>query len=101
MNRQLQKAGMSTLYTQCESFAAFVQSLVALCYLPPDEVITGIEELEDFEFDESDLSKEDFEKALKYKASSLVYVRSQWLNGDFHPEVCNTRATTALTSITF
>ena len=79
---------MSTLYTQCESFAAFVQSLVALCYLPLDEIPAAMAELEGFEFDE-DIPKDDLDKILKFKRAILAYTWDQWINGDFHPEVWN------------
>ena len=79
---------MSTLYTQCESFASFVQSLVALGYLPPSEVLVAMSELEQFQFD-PEIPKDDMEKIEKFKSSILQYTYDTWIDGDFHPEVWN------------
>ena len=87
-NRQLQKHGMSTLYTQCESFASFVQSLVALGYLPPSEVLVAMSELEQFQFD-PEIPKDDMEKIEKFKSSILQYTYDTWIYGNFHIEVWN------------
>ena len=79
---------MSTLYTTCQSFAAFVQSLVALCYLPTSEILAAMAELEQFQFD-SDIPREDMEKIEKFKCSILQYIYDFWIDGDFHPEIWN------------
>ena len=76
--------GMSSLYTKYDSFAAFIQSLIALCYLPYEELPAAVAELENFEFDK-DIPEEDLEQILKHRSVLIRYIYNQWLHGNFHP----------------
>ena len=79
---------MATLYTQEPSFAAFVQSLVALPYLPLEEITAALEELQEFKFDQ-EIPEKDHDKIEEFKSALLKYTNDQWVNGDFPPRVWN------------
>ena len=79
---------MATLYTKYDSFAAFIQSLIALCYLPYEELMSAMTELENFDFGK-DIPAEDLEQILKCQGVLIRYTYDQWIEGDFHPSKWN------------
>ena len=84
--RQVQKGGMVVSYMNDKVFRDFIRSVIALPFLPMNQMEAAIDELRELEMDkESDT----YEEISQFQQKFLDYVESTWINGSFAPKLWN------------
>ena len=67
-----------------KDFRRFVRSVVALAFLPLNQLEKAIDELRELVFNKE---SSDFEKMMQFKESFLDYIEDTWIHGHFAPKV--------------
>ena len=84
--RRVQKGGLVIAYMQDRQFRGFVRSVVALAFLPLNQLEAAVDDLRAVEFDEDSAFHEN---TTKFKEAFLNYLESTWLYGNFPPKLWN------------
>ena len=77
---KVDKKHMRKRYEDDSEFRGFVKEAIAISHLPPEQLKTGFEHLEnDFNFED--------DKAAQFKIEFLDYISTYWINGCYPPRV--------------
>ena len=83
--RQVQKIGGLQFYTVDKKFRNFVWRVLALPFLPVNQLIDAVDRLTDEDtFDDDD---EDQAEKIEMKRKLMQYVQDTWMRGNFAPMV--------------
>ena len=84
--RKVQKGGMVVSYMSEKKFRDFIRSVVALAFLPLNQIEAAIDELKAVEFEKDSPA---YEQMTKFREEHLEYIESTWLYGSFQPKLWN------------
>ena len=84
--RRVQKGGLVVAYCQDKEFREFVRSIVAVAFLPPNQIEAAVDDLRAIEFD---MNSPFIEKTSKFKDDFLDYLESTWMYGNYPVKMWN------------
>ena len=84
--RQVQKGGVVVAYMCCKDFRDFVRSVVALPFLPLNQIEAALDDLKLVSFDKESPY---FEESVKFQEKFIQYVEDVWLYGNYPPKMWN------------
>ena len=84
--RQVQSGGVVIAYMGNKEFRNFVRSVVALPFLPLNQLEAAIDDLKAIDFDKETAS---YAQIVKFKEEFLCYVEKVWIYGNFEPKMWN------------
>ena len=84
--RKVQKGGVVVAYCQEKDFRDFVRSVVAIAFLPPNQIEAAVDELRATEFE---INSPFIEKISKFKDDFLDYLESTWIYGNYPMKLWN------------
>jgi hypothetical protein len=73
-------------YCQDKEFREFVRSIVAVAFLPPNQIEAAVDDLRAIEFD---MNSPFIEKTSKFKDDFLDYLESTWMYGNYPVKMWN------------
>ena len=71
---------------QDKDFRGFVRSVIALAFLPLNQLEQAIDDLRETEFSRKSVH---YEKIATFKDTFLDYIEEVWINGNFNPKLWN------------
>ena len=84
--RRVQKGGMVVPYMTEKHFRDFIRSVIALAFLPLNQIEAAIDDLRAATFNEESAF---YEKMNKFKDEYLDYIEDTWIHGSFPPKLWN------------
>ena len=84
--RQVQKGGAVVAYMCFKDFRDFVRSVIALPFLPLNQIEAAIDDLNQVEFDRESPF---YDEAIKFKNEFIKYMEDVWLYGNYTPKMWN------------
>ena len=84
--RKVQNGGMVVSYMNEKQFRDFIRSVIALAFLPMNQIEAAVDDLRAVEFDKEIT---DYDKISAFKDQYLDYIETTWLYGNFPPKLWN------------
>ena len=84
--RQVQKAGVVVPYMCFKEFRDFVRSMIALPFLPLNQIEAAVDDLKVVDFEKESPF---YDEAVKFKNSFIKYFEDVWLYGNYPPKMWN------------